>query len=448
MEYNVQKSFYSGRDMLTLSPFKDWLLRVISKLADWFGFWRFPVDLDIEGLNFHHALVWFHIAGNPVVRAEKGSGLEEHFARQREIGSPALPPGFQKQTTVSLSAVGDLMCNTALENSGERYYQNVADLIFSADVSFANLESTLTSNEIAQTKLSLDEMPKINATPRQYEIVTRYQGRKYSILQLANNHILDNGLDGILTTRQKLDEDSIPQVGTNLSAEEQQRGIIIESKGLKLGFVAATYSVNLRPFPEDRKYLVNLVPFHKFHADVDFSLLETQIAWCRAQGCDLVIASLHWGFEWEFYPRTYQLKQAHQLAEAGADIIIGQHAHVCQPMEWYQTKRDPDRWVPIFYGLGNLVPLVSAPFSTLSLVARLELVKGSSAGVQKTLVERASLTPVIQLIEDVDGKTIAWLNTLQSAQTSANTQRYADEAAKYANLVLGEGWRVDRQNGL
>ena len=439
-----QKTFRTGRDILRLPPFQNWLLRVASKLADWFGFWRYPVDLDIEGLNFYHALVWYHIAGKPVIHAEKVSGLEEHFARQQEIDFHALPPSFQKQATLSLSAVGDLMCNTALEHSGDRYYQNVADLIFDADVSFANLESTLTSNSIAQPKLSLEEMPKINATPRQYEIVSKYQGRRYSIFQLANNHILDNGLDGILTTRKKLDKDGIPHVGTNLSAEEQEKGVILEVNGLRLGFVTATYSLNLHPFPEGKEYLVNLVPFHKYHSEVDLSLLEKQIAWCRAQGCDLVIASLHWGFEWEFYPRAYQLKQAHQLAEAGADIIISQHAHVIQPMEWYQTQRDADRFVPIFYGLGNLVPLASAPFTSLSLVARLNLIKGQINGEEKTLIENAHLTPVIQLSENVDEKNVVWLeklNQISSAHIPVETQQYMAEAAKYADIVLGKGWR-------
>ena len=244
-----QKNLRTGRDMLVFSPFKDWIFRVAIKLSDWLKLWRYPVDLDIESLDNFHALVWMYIAGNPVVRAERGGGLEAHFAQQQNF-TPPLPATFQKQTTVSMSAVGDLMCNAALENSAERYYQNVADLIFAADVSCANLESTLTTNEIVQPKLSLDELPKINATPRQYEIASRYQGRKYSIFQLANNHILDHGLEGILTTRKKLDEDGIPHVGTNLSAEEQEKGVIMEVNCLRLGFVTATYSLNLRPFPD------------------------------------------------------------------------------------------------------------------------------------------------------------------------------------------------------
>lgn len=442
------RMMYSGRDMMAFSPIKTLAIQGVFKLADWFGFWHDPVDLDIEGVNNYHMLVWFYTSGRPITRAEKGSGLEVFFAKQRQNGIPTLPAGFQKQSTITMSAVGDLMCNSALEHSADIYYRGVADQIFDADIAFANLESTLTSHEIPKPTLSLDALPKINATSAQYDIVSGYQGRRYSIFQLANNHILDHGMEGILTTRQRLDNDGIPHIGTNLSAEEQKRGVIVEKNGLRLGFVAATFGVNFMPFPEGKPYAVNQVRFHQYHTEVDLSLLEQQIAWCREQGCDLVIACLHWGVEWEFYPRAYQVNQAHQLAEAGADVIIGHHAHVIQPMEWYQTRRDPDRWVPIFYNLGNLVPLVTAPFSALSLVARLTLARGQVNGIEKMLVENAHLTPVIQLHQEQDGKVRVWLDKLRALvahPASDEEQYYTAEAAIYADLVLGRDWRKEHR---
>jgi len=434
---------YSGRDLMSFSPLRTLATRTIFTLADWLGFWRYPADLDIDDLaSYWHMAYWFYLAERPVTRAVRGSGLEEHFARQRQV-KPGLPPDFEAEIRVQFSAVGDLMCNPALDNMAGRYYEKVADLIFNADIAFANLESSLTSAAVVEPTLSLQELPKINASAAQYEVIKGHQGRQYSLFQLANNHILDNGLDGIQTTLKQLAADGIPAVGVNLTEEDQKKGQILEVKGLRLGFVAATYGVNGRPFPAGMPHLVNVVRFHQYHSEADLTLLEEQIAWCRQQGCDLVIAGLHWGVEWEFYPRPYQLEQAHRLAEAGADVIIGHHAHVIQPMEWYRPQRDPERLVPIFYGLGNLVAIITAPWSALSLVAQLTLTKGRLHGKTRTLIEAVQLTPVIQINEEKDGLNSVWLEKLQplppfQAQTipPARHKTYT-EAARYAQVVLG-----------
>jgi poly-gamma-glutamate synthesis protein (capsule biosynthesis protein) len=104
--------------------------------------------------------------------------------------------------------------------------------------------------------------------------------------------------------------------------------------------------------------------------------------------------------EFELWPRPEQVELAHHLAEMGVDAIIGHHPHVLQPVEYYSTKRDPARVVPIFYSLGNLTNPFSAPFMCRSGVARLDLVKGLLAdGSRSTLVARASLVEVDQLAD-------------------------------------------------
>ena len=87
------------------------------------------------------------------------------------------------------------------------------------------------------------------------------------------------------------------------------------------------------------------------------------------------------------------------LAERGVDAILGHHSHVVQPMESYRTRRDPDRVVPIYYSLGNLVNPCSAPFMCRSAVARLALAKGTLAGATRTYVEHAALHEVDQRVD-------------------------------------------------
>ena len=140
----MKAMMYSGRDLMAFSALRNFFSRIVFKLADWFGFWRFPADIEVEDLkSFWRMTYWFYIAGRPVTRAEKGSQLEAFFEHQRKPPEPLLPSGFSVSDSITLSAVGDLMCNKFLEDSAGRYYVRAADTIFNADLSFGNLESSL-----------------------------------------------------------------------------------------------------------------------------------------------------------------------------------------------------------------------------------------------------------------------------------------------------------------
>jgi poly-gamma-glutamate synthesis protein (capsule biosynthesis protein) len=80
-----------------------------------------------------------------------------------------------------------------------------------------------------------------------------------------------------------------------------------------------------------------------------------------ATSSDLVVVMIHWGVELEVRPRAYQIRQAHRMIDAGADVIVGSHPHILQPMETYRDR-------PIFYSLGNLVwPRVSEEASATAV---------------------------------------------------------------------------------
>lgn len=134
---------------------------------------------------------------------------------------------------------------------------------------------------------------------------------------------------------------------------------------------------------------------------IDFSPLARQLRQCAEARVDFVVAHLHWGMEFEFYPRPQQVDVAHRVAELGVDAIIGHHPHVLQPVEYYTTRRDPDRIVPIYYSLGNLTVPFAAPDFRRSGVARIDLVKGRCRdGSTRTYVGSARLVEVEQVVPD------------------------------------------------
>jgi poly-gamma-glutamate synthesis protein (capsule biosynthesis protein) len=434
---------YSARE--NLSKKAKLVFNPVFKLAEIFGFWRYPscipkFRLKVWILNeYLNYMYWCYKSAKPIIKSEKGSKLEVYFAKQHlQINRSLLPKGFQAQKFVKISTVGDLMPAKGIENSKDKFYAEVEELIFNADISIANLEFAFTSDKLVPKWHRF----KIRATPKHYDAIKGHKSRQYTVFNTANNHITDWGMDGFNTTLDQLEADGVYYVGTNRSPEDQKKGLIITSNGVKFGFVSATYQK--RPFPDDKGYQVNFIPFHRFQGKVDVSLLKEQISYCRYQGCDFIIVSLHWGREFEFFPRRFQVDIAHQLIENDADAIISHHNHNIQPFEIYQTQRDPHRKAIVFYGLGNLSSFWSAPHLALSLITNLDVVKGHVNGSPKTFIARVNVTPVLQ-IEYEYKKTpylqIEKLSDLLKSARGESRSKYVDKAGQYADLILGKNWR-------
>jgi len=189
----------------------------------------------------------------------------------------------------------------------------------------------------------------------------RHEGKNlFGILSLANNHILDAGTRGMELTRNFLDAENMSYSGLS------DNGVIRQVNGVRIGFFAAAYGVNFlrRGWTGDVTIMGNSSLFLKHAVEILGNM--------EKEGCDLKIISLHWGHEYEFFPTPEQRSLARKLAEAGADIILGHHPHVIQPVEilfsgGYEKnipgKIDPSflisgekpRKVLVAYSLGNFM---------------------------------------------------------------------------------------------
>jgi poly-gamma-glutamate synthesis protein (capsule biosynthesis protein) len=411
------------------------------------GRWDKPVDVKLDPRNPESLAHWLYKSMHPVIKGMRRSDVDietllEPYKRTR---FDMLPEDFSIEAEITMSASGDLLCTPGLDGAKDRLFQSVDDLIFGVDISYANLESTLTTEEVEPTEFTAESTPKINLTPSQYETVISHKNRRFDVVHLANNHILDCGEEGILTTLARLDRDGIAQVGVNRTEDDARKPRITEIAGLKVGWVAHTFSVNFKPFPEDKPWIVNMTPFH-LEPEPDISLIERQIQACRDEDCEIVVVALHWGLEFELYPHPQQVRWAHRFAELGADLVIGHHPHVPQPVEIYRPASDPDRAVPILYSLGNLSTLLSHPAMALSLVARIGFAKGLYRGRPTALIATLNLIPVALVAEESGGKEIIRLVPLKELDSSVSEgpmRAYVDEMIDYAEVVVGDDWRTD-----
>ena len=172
------------------------------------------------------------------------------------------------------------------------------------------------------------------------------------VVGIANNHAFDQGRKGMLETLQHLEEIGLPYVGGGVTPHHAGP-YVFRHAGFKIAFLAYTTSFNSNDAANNCKE-----PCEKI-AVFDLATALSDIATAREK-TDAVLVSLHWGTEYDTEPSDTQVDIAHQLAEAGATIIIGHHPHVLQPLELYQTTQG--RTTVIAYSLGNFVSNQSAKY--------------------------------------------------------------------------------------
>jgi poly-gamma-glutamate capsule biosynthesis protein CapA/YwtB (metallophosphatase superfamily) len=372
------------------------IVRSVGWLADVLGFWRSPrlMEGNFETMTSTDKLYWIYKSAQPVRHAERGSSVEAHFQNQAQA-SIDLPQGFTKIDEVRIAAVGDLMENRLIANSSSVMYENIAGELFAADLSFANLELPMTRQAGREFVVDRRKTPSLHISDEQFDVLKGHRGKNFTALSTATNHIWDFEEEGVLTTLDRLAAESIAAAGTNLTPEDQRKATLLNIGSLKIGLIAMTFGQNRSMRPE-QQYRVNQVRLNGLSADIDLSLPQTQIRYCQDCGCDFIIGSLHWGLEYEYFPAARQLETAHELAEAGIDLIIGHHPHIVQPVEYYRTRRDPDRTVVIAYSLGNLVSPCSDAHLALSFLLQVNLAKGTLRGKIKTYPQSCRMIPVCQ----------------------------------------------------
>lgn len=408
------------------------------KAAELFGYWRHPCEgaaTDLAEMTRRDVYYWVYKSEHPIVRPERGAP-----PLQTDSSLVGLPPGFEKQRALTLGAGGDLLRCRGIERSKDKLFEGVADLLFDSDISYANLESPITEQPLREEVIGDGGPPIECCSPEQFEILRGHEGRRFTVLHTANNHILDMGLEGLETTRRVLAEQGILEVGTNPRPEDEGRAKTLVRNGIKLGFASATFGLNGHELPETERHRVNLARLCSTEVAPELDLLKRQVDDAKAEGCDFIIASLHWGHEFELFPRRQQIETAHTLVEYGADAILAHHPHVIQPIEYLRPGRDPGRVAVIAYSLGSLAWGFTAPHLVLSTILNLTLAKGQVGGESRTFIETVRATPVVRRYAESGGELVARIERLADqldGRSDGVARAHHSETWKLAELVLG-----------
>jgi len=250
-------------------------------------------------------------------------------------------PLFLLSARLLLVATGDALMHQPVQkcaaDSGYDFlYEKVAPIIQWADLGFVNLEFPVAP------KTGKSPKPFVfNAKPEALAALAR---AGFTVFNLANNHMFDQGTKGLAETCLYMDSLELGFVGAGRWAAEAQRPLIIEKDEVRVAFLAYTTVLNVGGNSDDpSRPRVNM--FDQATAKEDISRIRDSV--------DFIVVSLHWGAEYVNEPSAQQKAIAHGLCDAGADVILGHHPHVLGPVEEYAAA--DGRACVIAYSLGNFI---------------------------------------------------------------------------------------------
>jgi poly-gamma-glutamate synthesis protein (capsule biosynthesis protein) len=261
-----------------------------------------------------------------------------------------------------MAAVGDVVLTrpfTGRDNVDPRFFSMV-DLLGSADLAFANLETVLSHSGYPREKIIT-----LRADPK---LVDDLKQMHFDVLSLANNHTVDFGEDALLASIDLLEGNGIRTVGGGKDLDAALAPAILEANGSRVAFLAATCllpvgsaasaerpglaPIHIRTTLEVDPYIQMEEPGHAplvhtapYAADLTRVCERIEAAKAAA---DFVVVSVHMGFGFTEHLAEYEPLVAHALIDAGADLVLGNHVHAIHAIETYRGKA-------ILYSPGNFV---------------------------------------------------------------------------------------------
>lgn len=302
------------------------------------------------------------------------------------------PTVMPAQTVIHLAAAGDLNINDAVVDAGgvgrdySRMLMDVMPLLTDADLTFLNFEGNAVGQPYGSENYS--------APP---ELLHALVDAGVDMVQMANSRSISNGMIGLASTLQALENAGLDTVGAYPSVEEAKKAggyTIQEVNGVKIAFVAFTKGMDSMALPEGSESCINLLytDYATTYQDVDEDAINAVLKAARSEKPDIIIALLHWGSEYNDMLSYTQEYITDLMYEGGVSVIIGTHPHYVQSVEYDQDKNRL-----LCYSLGDFVSDTVRPGTEYSIVLDIEITKDNDTG--ETRVTDYSYTPIFTVSE-------------------------------------------------
>jgi poly-gamma-glutamate capsule biosynthesis protein CapA/YwtB (metallophosphatase superfamily) len=212
-------------------------------------------------------------------------------------------------------------------------FQFVKPVISKADIAIANLEVTHAGKPYKG-------YPQFSAPPELSEALV---DAGFDVIITANNHSCDGGGKGVTKTLDELDKLGVQHTGTfrNKAEREKNYPLMVEKNGMKVAVLNYTYGTN--GLSVAAPLIINYI---------DSTVMKADFKKAKSLGADVIVCTLHWGTEYQSLPNDYQKNWEAFCYRQGADMVIGGHPHVLQPVE---LKKAGEKEHLTAWSLGNFV---------------------------------------------------------------------------------------------
>lgn len=335
--------------------------------------------------------------------------------------------------TLRLIFAGDIMGHapqiTSAQTGKNQYdytpcFKYVKPLLEDADIAIGNLELTLPGKP-PYTGYPMFRSPDA--------LASALKGAGFDILVTANNHSNDARGPGVTATIETLRKEGFLQTGTfkNQRDRDALYPLMIYKHGFKIALLNYTYDTN--GVPTEAPTIVNLI---------DKELIANDLAEARARKPHYIIVVMHWGLEYQLTENANQRDLAKFLIQNGADMIIGSHPHVVQPirMERATLPDGTEKEALVVYSLGNFISNQQQPHTDGGILFKVDLLKRK--GSPEVRLGEHGMIPVWRYIhKPASGKTTFFALPVSQVERSADLVPGMPLSAQNTLLRYAEGLR-------
>ena len=275
-------------------------------------------------------------------------------------------PPFGKVSTATIGTTGDILMHELVIKSGydsasgtynyDNIFDSFAPYASRVDWGVANLEVTLCGDD---NGYNYSGYPNFNCPDA---ITDALKKAGFDMLLTANNHSFDTRQKGFDRTQQIVADRGFAHIGTR-PTEDAKNYLIKEVNGITIGMTCYTYntgydskgnaSLNTIPLTTEANALTNSFSYNKL--DEFYQKLSGELEQMRQDGAEAIMLFSHWGDEYQIKENTTQRKMAQALCNLGIDVIVGNHAHVVQPVSLLTNENDDSKKTLCLYSTGNSV---------------------------------------------------------------------------------------------
>lgn len=350
---------------------------------------------------------------------------------------------------------GDLMCQSRQQVAAETMngydfnesFDYVRDIFSGGDLVIGGLEGCFTEKAPYMSEQNrVEDSFNLNAPST---FVQAVRNANFDMVLMCNNHNLDTDIRGIYETIDRVEDYGLMHTGLYKNGDEE-RTALVEVNGVLLGFL------NYGTFFNRKEWHLNDLGLSSLLNVYSKERLERDMAHLRERGAQYVFVCMHWGIEYADSPSItrnvpalirgaedrgieipvlldYQLKWAQEIADAGADYIVGSHTHSIQ--KYSVVKSADGRNVPVIYSMGNFISHQKKEGTQDTLILRVTLSKNGGSPKLKG----DAYIPV-KMFEAFMGKNYVPMPVVKPYRGDIESKSFA---SAYTRIVRAVGWQIN-----